>query len=573
MCPPNFSECSMVGSESVTTRFDTTSIAELRARARPDGGARGRWMSTWRIASLGAFGLTFALAFATSARAQLTDVTQTPNTIHAGIQKSFSEEVGPGRGDDSMLNSSMYLIHRDPFRSIARGRQLFQRKFTQAQGVGPRKNDGVGNIEVDAALGAGLADSCAACHSRPFGSAGFGGNVFTRPESRDAPHLFGLGLKEMLADEITHDLRAVKRSAIAQAQQSGTDTTLPLAAKGIHYGSITAHADGSVDTSAVEGVDADLRVRPFFAQGKTISIREFIVGALKAEMGLEVYDPDLLLAAQGNDVVTPSGMHLSGSTDAFDPPPCASATEDGDHDGVVNEVPVSAVDHLEFYLMNYFKPGKGRQTAQTLNGQALLHSIGCTQCHVADLSIEHDRRVADVETSFDPTRANDVYSRFYATASTRFDAVDDGIGLPPQKRARNDSFRVRGIYADFKRHDLGPMFHERNFDGSVTTKLMTTPLWGVGSTAPYGHDGRSATIEDAILRHGGEARAVRDAFEQLPDASKADVLAFLESLILFSPPDTASNLAPPDTSNPLFPLYGHGSIDLSVLFNVPTEKE
>ena len=31
----------------------------------------------------------------------------------------------------------------------------------------------------------------------------------TRPDSRDAPHLFGLGLKEMLADEITADLRAL----------------------------------------------------------------------------------------------------------------------------------------------------------------------------------------------------------------------------------------------------------------------------------------------------------------------------------------------------------------------------
>jgi hypothetical protein len=48
-----------------------------------------------------------------------------------------------------------------------------------------------------------------------------------------------------------------------------------------------------VDTSNVQGVDPDLRVRPFFAQGKTMSIREFVVGALHKEMGLEVNDPDL----------------------------------------------------------------------------------------------------------------------------------------------------------------------------------------------------------------------------------------------------------------------------------------
>ena len=64
----------------------------------------------------------------------------------------------------------------------------------------------------------GLSDSCAGCHGRPRGSGGAGGNVVTRPDSRDAPHLFGLGFKEMLADEITHDLRSIRDSAIAEAR-------------------------------------------------------------------------------------------------------------------------------------------------------------------------------------------------------------------------------------------------------------------------------------------------------------------------------------------------------------------
>ena len=95
------------------------------------------------------------------ARAQLTDISQAPNTIGAGIQKSLSQEIGAGRGDMLTPEASLYLIQRDPFRSIARGRQLFQRKFSAAQGLGPRKNDGIGNLDLDAALGAGLSDSCA----------------------------------------------------------------------------------------------------------------------------------------------------------------------------------------------------------------------------------------------------------------------------------------------------------------------------------------------------------------------------------------------------------------------------
>ena len=276
--------------------------------------------------------------FGSVASAQLTDVTQAPNTANAGIKKSLTEQIGAGRGDIFTPNSSAYLIARDPARAIRRGRQLFQRKFTGAQGLGPRTGDGIGMIEGELSIGAGLADSCAACHGRPFGSAGFGGNVFTRPNSRDAPHLFGLGLKEMLADEITADLRLARGQALAQAQQSGLPVVAQLISKGIDFGSLTALPDGSVDTSAVDGVDPDLRVRPFFHHGETVSMREFIVGAFNAEMGLEAPDPDLVAASSGADVTTPSGMALTGSVDVLEAPPVNTIFDDSDFDGVTNEI-------------------------------------------------------------------------------------------------------------------------------------------------------------------------------------------------------------------------------------------
>src|SRR5215475_12504729 len=212
-------------------------------------------------------------------RAQLPDRTHNPNTAGEGINKSLSQQIGAGRGDRMTPNSSAFIIARDPFRAIRRGRQLFQRKFLRSQGQGPLSQDAAGNLETNLAIGAGLADSCAACHGRPRGSAGFGGDVVTRPDSRDAPHLFGLGLKEMLADEITADLREIRDQAIAQARTTGQPATKLLASKGISYGSITAQPDGTLDTSQVSGVNPDLRVRPFFAHGGKISIREFLVGA------------------------------------------------------------------------------------------------------------------------------------------------------------------------------------------------------------------------------------------------------------------------------------------------------
>ena len=280
-------------------------------RAVMEGGAMHLGGLSTLVAAV--VGVSAVVWLSPAADAQLTDITQTPNRANAGIQKALEEQIGAGEGDVMTPDSSRFIIQRDPFRAIRRGRQVFQRKFTIAQGVGPRVDDGIGDIETTPALGAGLADSCAGCHGRPRGSAGFGGSVFTRPESRDAPHLFGVGLKEMLADEITADLRAIRTQAIDLARRQGRPVSRPLTSKGIDYGTITAQPDGRLDTSRVEGVDPDLRVRPFLAHGATISLREFIVGAFDGEMGLQAQDPELTDASAGGRMVTPAGMVLDGA--------------------------------------------------------------------------------------------------------------------------------------------------------------------------------------------------------------------------------------------------------------------
>src|ERR1041384_1262056 len=188
------------------------------------------------------------MAFAPDGHAQLPDKTVTPNAAGEGINKSYSEQVGAGRGDVMTPGSSSSINACDPLRSIRRGRQIFQRKFTRSQGVGPLFGDGLGNIEVDLAIGAGLSDSFASCHGRPRGAAGFGGDVVTRPDSRNSPHLFGIGLREIIADEMTSDLRTLRSIAAQQAAASGADVTLPLASKLVSFGTITAHADGTFDT-------------------------------------------------------------------------------------------------------------------------------------------------------------------------------------------------------------------------------------------------------------------------------------------------------------------------------------
>jgi hypothetical protein len=51
------------------------------------------------------------------------------------------------------------------------------------------------------------------------------------------------------------------------------------------------------------------------------------------------------------------------------------------------------------------------------------------------------------------------------------------------------------------------------------------------------------------------------------------LIEFLNSLVLFPPDDTSSNLDPGNRSAPGFPQFGHGSIKLTALFNNPADIE
>ena len=62
---------------------------------------------------------------------------------------------------------------------------------------------------------------------------------------------------------------------------------------------------------------------------------------------------------------------------------------------------------------------------------------------------------------------------------------------------------------------------------------LTKELWGVGSTAPYLHDGRATTLTEAILAHGGEAARSRRAFRRMSPNQQKALIAFLDNLVLF----------------------------------------
>ncbi len=59
---------------------------------------------------------------------------------------------------------------------------------------------------------------------------------------------------------------------------------------------------------------------------------------------------------------------------------------------------------------------------------------------------------------------------------------------------------------------------------------LTRKLWGFASEPQLLHHGRATLISEAILAHGGEAQAQRDAFEGLSKEVQAAPLEFLLTL-------------------------------------------
>jgi len=92
-------------------------------------------------------------------------------------------------------------------------------------------------------------------------------------------------------------------------------------------------------------------------------------------------------------------------------------------------------------------------------------------------------------------------------------------------------------YTDLLLHDMGPDLADNVPDHLASgSEWRTQPLWGLGLISTVNshtfllHDGRARSIEEAILWHGGEGTASRNAFKAMSANQRAQLLAYLESL-------------------------------------------
>ena len=105
---------------------------------------------------------------------------------------------------------------------------------------------------------------------------------------------------------------------------------------------------------------------------------------------------------------------------------------------------------------------------------------------------------------------------------------------------------VEGLYSDLLLHRMGrPLEGGGSYygqppppapsdpspgGGPSSDEWRTPPLWGVADSAPYLHDGRARTLEEAIQLHAGQAASSAARFARLSTAQQAQLIAFLKTL-------------------------------------------
>lgn len=189
-------------------------------------------------------------------------------------------------------------------------------------------------------------------------------------------------------------------------------------------------------------------------------------------------------------------------------PDCGSAQTDCGSSG--SELSDTHLNNLVKYISTLgVRPQRNLNDAAVQRGETQFTSIGCVACHTP----------------------HQVTSQYHPLGELRSQTIKP--------------------YTDLLLHDMGADMADNLGEGQASgAEWRTAPLWGLGLSAcvtggvtnaaqgaqvctpvhSYLHDGRARTIEEAILWHGGEGQAAKNAYQALSASQKQDVLRFLESL-------------------------------------------
>jgi CxxC motif-containing protein (DUF1111 family) len=150
---------------------------------------------------------------------------------------------------------------------------------------------------------------------------------------------------------------------------------------------------------------------------------------------------------------------------------------------------------IEIYMLLLAVPTqRNAEDPAVQRGEALFRAVGCSGCHMPTLQ----------------------------TGQGPLDAISNQTIHP---------------FTDLLVHDMGEGLADNRPDFEASGRVWrTAPLWGIGLTYEVGafnyhlHDGRARSLTEAILWHGGEAEPPREAFRNMSEEQRGDLLAFLGSL-------------------------------------------
>jgi CxxC motif-containing protein (DUF1111 family) len=172
--------------------------------------------------------------------------------------------------------------------------------------------------------------------------------------------------------------------------------------------------------------------------------------------------------------------------------------------------------------------------AAAARGEGLMQSIGCTECHRPALPLK-SLKFADPGPSSSTSTLND--RQVEAPAVYDLELMEWAASLP-----RNEKGEVLvPLFGDLKRHAMTDRTITRLGNELLSqefvdrTFFMTSELWGVGSTAPYGHRNDFTTLDEIIRAHGGAGREARDKYVEASEGERSAVIAFLRSLVIEEP--------------------------------------